>query len=139
MLATHAQCEVLRSVSINCVMTKLVLGLGKGTSKVCGIYYSRLTRLAMSSCIIANKLHHIIIASYMYKILKQYYKQQLSCNMSCKRRKNYWQQSPYIGKMSILDIGPVIFGDIDRQISWFQGKHLLANQTYCSACGTLGA
>jgi len=38
--------------------------------------------------------------------------------------------------MSILDIGAVIFGDIDAQIAWFQGKNLLAVQPSCSACRT---
>ena len=38
-------------------------------------------------------------------------------------------------KMSILDIGPVIFADIDTQIDWFQNKHLLSLQPNCSACG----
>ena len=38
-------------------------------------------------------------------------------------------------KMSILDIGPVIFADVDTQIAWFQNKHLLSSQPNCSACG----
>ena len=37
--------------------------------------------------------------------------------------------------MSLLDLGPVIFGDIDRQIAWFQSKHLLPRQATCSSCG----
>ena len=28
--------------------------------------------------------------------------------------------------MSILDLGPYLFGDVDQQISWFQSKGLLA-------------
>ena len=40
--------------------------------------------------------------------------------MTCERGKIKW-----FVKMSILDIGPVIFGDIDAQIAWFQNKHLL--------------
>ena len=38
--------------------------------------------------------------------------------------------------MSTLDIGPVIFGDIDTQISWFQGKNLLSSQPNCPVCAT---
>ena len=38
--------------------------------------------------------------------------------------------------MSILDLGEVIFGDLDNQIAWFQGKGLLSNQPNCSVCGT---
>ena len=37
--------------------------------------------------------------------------------------------------MSLLDLGPVIFGDIDRQIAWFQSKNLLPRQATCSSCG----
>ena len=35
--------------------------------------------------------------------------------------------------MSILDIGPVIFGDID---TWLQGKNLLSSQPNCPVCAT---
>ena len=28
--------------------------------------------------------------------------------------------------MSILDLGQVIFGDLDREIAWFQQKNLLS-------------
>ena len=42
--------------------------------------------------------------------------------MTCERGK-----IKRVVKVSILDIGPVIFGDIDAQIAWFQNKHLLAN------------
>ena len=34
--------------------------------------------------------------------------------------------------MSILDLGQVIFGDLDRQIAWFQQKSLLSLQPNCS-------
>lgn len=38
--------------------------------------------------------------------------------------------------MSILDIGPVIFADIDDQIAWFQRKGLPAQNPNYSACNT---
>ena len=38
--------------------------------------------------------------------------------------------------MSILDLGQVIFGDLDKQIAWFQQKNLLSLQPNCSVCGT---
>ena len=34
--------------------------------------------------------------------------------------------------MSILDLGQVIFGDLDKQIAWFQQKNLLSLQPNCS-------
>ena len=39
------------------------------------------------------------------------------------------------GIMSLLDLGPVIFGDIDGQITWFQTKSLLSRQVTCPSCG----
>ena len=39
--------------------------------------------------------------------------------VTCERWKIKW-----VVKMSILDIGSVIFGDINAQITWFQNKHL---------------
>ena len=38
--------------------------------------------------------------------------------------------------MNILDLGQVIFGDLDNQITWFQPKNLLSLQPDCSVCGT---
>ena len=37
--------------------------------------------------------------------------------------------------MSILDLGQVIFGDLDKQFAWFQ-QNLLSLQPNCSVCGT---
>ena len=37
-------------------------------------------------------------------------------------------------KMSLLDLGPVMFGDTDEQITWFQSKGLLARNKTCPAC-----
>ena len=37
------------------------------------------------------------------------------------------------GIMSLLDLGPVIFGDIDGQITWFQTKS--PRQVTCPSCG----
>jgi len=37
-------------------------------------------------------------------------------------------------KMSILDLGPYMFGDVDQQIGWFQSKGLLATSKTCPAC-----
>ena len=36
-------------------------------------------------------------------------------------------------KMSILDLGPYMFGDVDQQIDWFQSKGLLATSKTCPA------
>ena len=36
--------------------------------------------------------------------------------------------------MSILDLGPYMFGDVDQQIAWFQSKGLLATSKTCPAC-----
>ena len=33
--------------------------------------------------------------------------------------------------MSILDLGPYMFGDVDQQIGWFQSKGLLATSKTC--------
>ena len=33
--------------------------------------------------------------------------------------------------MRILDLGQVIFGDLDNQIAWFQQKNLLSLQSNC--------
>ena len=38
--------------------------------------------------------------------------------------------------MNILDLGQVIFGDLDKEIAWFQQKNLLSLQPNCSVCGT---
>jgi hypothetical protein len=40
--------------------------------------------------------------------------------------------------MSILDLGQVIFGDLDNQIAWFQQKNLLSLQPN-PACGSYTA
>ena len=40
------------------------------------------------------------------------------------------------GNISILDIGPVIFGDTEELIDFLQQKHLLASNMVCSNCGT---
>ena len=37
--------------------------------------------------------------------------------------------------MSILDLAPVIAGNADNQITWFQQKGLLASSLNCPACG----
>ena len=37
-------------------------------------------------------------------------------------------------KMSILDLGPYMFGDVDQQIGWFQSKGLLGTSKTCPAC-----
>ena len=37
-------------------------------------------------------------------------------------------------KMSILDLGKVIFGDVDQQIGWFQSKGRLTRSKTCPAC-----
>ena len=37
-------------------------------------------------------------------------------------------------KMRILDLGQHMFGDVDRQIGWFQSKGLLATNKTCPAC-----
>ena len=37
-------------------------------------------------------------------------------------------------KMSILDLGPVIFSSIEEQIEWFQPHNLLATRRECPAC-----
>ena len=37
-------------------------------------------------------------------------------------------------KMSILDLGQYMFGDVDQQIGWFQSKGLLATNKTCAAC-----
>ena len=37
-------------------------------------------------------------------------------------------------KMSILDLGPVIFSSIEEQIEWFQRHNLLATRRECPAC-----
>ena len=37
-------------------------------------------------------------------------------------------------KMSILNLGPYMFGDVDQQIGWFQSKGLLATSKTCPAC-----
>ena len=37
-------------------------------------------------------------------------------------------------KMSILDLGPYMFGDVDQHIGWFQSKGLLATSKNCPAC-----
>ena len=39
------------------------------------------------------------------------------------------------GKMSILDLGPVMFGTFDDQLQWMQSHSLLASNPRCSACG----
>ena len=36
--------------------------------------------------------------------------------------------------MSLLDIGPVIFGGTEGIISWMQSKRLLAQSKDCSTC-----
>jgi len=38
--------------------------------------------------------------------------------------------------MSLLDLGPVLFGDIDTLLAWFQCRHLLSRQMACPTCGT---
>ena len=47
----------------------------------------------------------------------------------------------YIGKkekkrflMSLLELGPVIFGDTDDLIAYLQDKHLLASNMMCTNC-----
>ena len=40
------------------------------------------------------------------------------------------------GNMSILEIGPVIFGNIDNLIQFLQQKQLLASNVICSNCNT---
>ena len=40
------------------------------------------------------------------------------------------------GNISILDSGPVIFGDTEELIDFLQQKHLLASNMVCSNCGT---
>ena len=37
-------------------------------------------------------------------------------------------------RMSILDIGPFLFGGVDKQIEWLQRKGLLAQNKTCPAC-----
>ena len=37
-------------------------------------------------------------------------------------------------KMSILDLGLYMFGDVDQQIGWFQSKDLLATSKTYPAC-----
>jgi len=39
-------------------------------------------------------------------------------------------------RMSLLDLGPVLFGDIDGLIAWFQRKKLLSSHVTCPSCGT---
>ena len=36
--------------------------------------------------------------------------------------------------MSLMDFGPIIFADKDKQISWMQPKSLLASFKQCTAC-----
>ena len=36
--------------------------------------------------------------------------------------------------MSILELDPVIFGSLDEQIHWLQGKDLIARQKLCPVC-----
>ena len=38
--------------------------------------------------------------------------------------------------MSILDLGPVIFGKIEDQITWFQQRCLLVLAPLCPVCTT---
>ena len=38
---------------------------------------------------------------------------------------------------STLDIGPVIFADVEEQIGWFQRKSLLTENPNCSVCNNL--
>ena len=37
-------------------------------------------------------------------------------------------------KISILDLDPYMFGDVDQQIDWFQSKGFLAMSKTCPAC-----
>ena len=41
-----------------------------------------------------------------------------------------------VGNISILDVGPVIFGNSEELIDFPQQKHLLASNMVCSNCGT---
>jgi len=38
--------------------------------------------------------------------------------------------------MSLLDLGPLLIGDIDGLISWFKQKHLLSRDVTCPSSGT---
>ena len=40
------------------------------------------------------------------------------------------------GNISILDIGPVIFGNTEELMDFVQQKHLLPFNMVCSNCGT---
>ena len=57
----------------------------------------------------------------------------VSLPIICKGGKIERDTCSYCTTVQVLDIGPVI---IDRQISWFQSKHLLSLQPNCSSCGT---
>ena len=38
--------------------------------------------------------------------------------------------------LSLLSIGPTIFGSVENLIAYLQNKHLLASTKTCPSCGT---
>ena len=50
----------------------------------------------------------------------------LSANLALKERE------VQVSEMSLLELGPILFGDIEKLISYMRGKGLLASTLTCS-------
>ena len=50
----------------------------------------------------------------------------LSANLALKEREFQ------VSEMSLLELGPILFGDIEKLISYMRGKGLLASTLTCS-------
>ena len=81
--------------------------------------------------IVCYELHvcnNYIIHSH-YIIMLLYSSREIRLRLILAVSLNVWW-----AKMSILDLGAVIFQPVAGIVSWMQGKHLLAASMTCSAC-----